>query len=792
MIPSRGTSYPTPHPTGARDSVFYRLGQVLARRCWIVIVAWTVLVGLSLWLIPRFNSSLTGPPLAVIGAESHRAQEIIEQRFESPFAERNIIVFQSDRLTAKDLAFQGVVAAATRAVASLPHVVDVVGPLDPRAVNQISVDGHVASVVIGLSGSDRMRQQLAPELTRAAESAATDQVQVYLTGRSPLIADLVEQEHEDLARAERLGLPAAMIVLLLASGTLVAAGLPILLALVGVVVTFGALGAATAFTSFNLFVPNIAMMLGLGVGIDYSLFVVTRYREELARPGNSREAVARAIATSGKMVFFSGATVLLSLASLLIVDAPILRELAVGAMMAVGVMLAGALTLVPAVLAAIGPAVSRLALPCLRRSADRAEAAGGFWLRWTSAIMRYSIVWAVTAVLVLLACTAPITQLQLGLDTGTSELQHRSSGKGREILEREFNEGSVSPIRVVVVSPDGALDDGDLSSIARLSGAFAADGGVADVVSVTELLDRFVGNHTAATLAAAADLPQAAAALGDLVNFGRGRNVTVLNVVPRDPPDSDGALQLVRRMREAIVPQATNGAGVEVSVGGLPAQIVDISDEALRKLPFVGGLVVALSFVLLALVFRSLILPLKAIAMNVLSIGAAYGLLVLVFQEGVGERIFDFTASGTTQVYLPLLTFAVLFGLSMDYEVFLLGRIKEEWEQTGDNRAAVARGLQRTGGIITSAAAVMVAVFAAFTFARLTEIKELGFSLAVAVLIDATVVRVVLVPSTMHLLGRWNWWFPPWLDKVVPRIDLDEGKAGASRATISIERPARP
>jgi RND superfamily putative drug exporter len=378
----------------------------------------------------------------------------------------------------------------------------------------------------------------------------------------------------------------------------------------------------------------------------------------------------------------------------------------------------------------------------------------------------------------------------LSLDTGTQGVGPRSAGTGREILEQQFNAGRLSPVQIAYVSRHGALNDADLDAIARLSAALKEDWAVADVVSVTDVLDRFAGNHTAATLDLAAGYPQAVAALSDLVNFDHGRDIAIISAVPKWSPDSPGPLTLVKRIRNEIVPRTTGSANATVMVGGLSAQIVDITAESQHKLPIVGGLVVAMSFLFLALVFRSLVLPLKAILMNGLSIAAAYGLLVVVFQEGYGQRIFDFTATGTTQVYLPLLSFAVLFGLSMDYEVFLLGRIKEEWERTGDNRLAVAHGLERTAGVITSAAAIMVVVFAAFTFARLREVKELGFSLAAAVLIDATLVRLILVPAAMQLLGHWNWWFPAWLDRIVPRIDLSEG--GPAAPAIEPPEPARP
>ncbi|MGH2616713.1 MAG: MMPL family transporter [Thermomicrobiales bacterium] len=756
-------------------SVFARLGAFMARHQRLVIAAWSVIVIASVLLVPRFEASLTGPPLDVLGSDSYEAQEILADRFAQPYAEQDLIVFESETLLASDPAYQAVIGGALNRVKELPGVVSVISPYDPRAEGLVSEDGFVATAVVGLSGSNAVRQSLLPRLIVAAESAESEEVRVYVTGRTPLIAELVAQEQEDLARAERLGLPLALLILLISSGAVVAAGLPILLAIVGVTVTFGVLGAVSTVTEFNLFVPNIASMIGLGVGIDYALFIVNRYREELARGARSERAVMIAATTAGRTVFFSGFTVLLSLAGLILVNARIFRELALGAMTAVAVMVLGALTLMPAVLAMLGPRVNALGLP---GRTQQSVSFGGdrFWGRWARMIMRHPGVWAMAAVAVLLALAAPVTRINLALDTGTGELDQQSAGQGREVLEREFNEGRISPLQVVYVSEDGPLDDADLDAIARLSELLVNDWAVVDVTSVTTLLDRFAGNHTAETLALAASFPQVVEASGDLINIGTGGDIAVIRAVPRWSPDSPGPLELVERVRTTMVPAAfaEQRPDAEVVVGGLSAQIVDISDESLQKLPIVIGLVVVLSFVLLALVFRSIVIPIKAILMNVLGIAAAYGLLVVVFQEGAGAHLFDFRPTGTIQIYLPLLTFAVLFGLSMDYEVFLLGRIKEEWDRTGDNATAVERGLQRTGAVITAAAAIMVVVFFAFTFARLTEVKSLGFSLATAVFLDATLIRIILVPAAMQLLGTWNWWFPAWLDRRLPRIDLAE------------------
>ncbi len=762
-------------PNSSR-SLGFRAGHLMARFRWAVIGLWAGLLAASLVLIPHFHSNLTGPPLGVDGSESERAAETLNRNFEDSFSEQDLIVFESDTLTVNDPAYRRKVEDTVSRVARHSLVSEVIGPFDPRGQGQVSGDGRVAAAIVTLRGTARERQRFVPELIRIAEGAATRDIEIYVTGRSPLLADLVRQEREDLNRAERLGLPVALVILIVASGTLVAAGIPLLLAMAGVAVTFGVLGATSVFAGFhfNLFVPNIATMLGLGVGIDYALLIVARYREERERLGNVVTAVAVTLATVGKTVLFSGVTVLLSLSGLLLVDALIFRELAIGAMTAVGVMLAGALTLTPAVLAVLGDRVERLALIKWRRRGPQQQSQHAFWARWATIMMRRPLLWTIASVAILLSLTAPVLDIELGLNTSTNELGNRPAVKGREVLEREFNESEMSPIPVLVMSPDGPLNDEDLDAVARLTAKLEADPEVSRVTSVTSILDQYVGNHRAATLEAAAGIAAANEALGELVNFGSGRDVAVVRVVPHSPPDSQDAVQLVRRIRSDIAPDALSGPGVEVLVGGLSAQIADISDESSRKLPIVAGVVMAMAFVLLAAAFRSLILPLKAILMNALAILAAYGLLVAVFQRE-DEGILHLTTTGTTQVYLALLTFAILFGLSMDYEVFLLGRMKEEMDRTGVNEVAIASGVQRTAGVITSAAAIMVAVFAAFTFARLTEVQQLGFSLAVAVLLDATLVRLVLVPAAMRLMGHWNWWFPEWLNRLVPHIDLGEG-----------------
>lgn len=780
------------------STAFARVGKACARHPRLVLTGWALALLAALVTLPGFLGGLTGFQVGVSGSESQRASALVQRHFANAFAEQDLIVFQSDRETVRDPAFRQVITQAIQNVTPLSGVVGVISPLTPGVTDQVSADGHAAVALVGVRGSASQLQKLAPQLTQAAARAATPAVRVVVTGESEIWADMTTQETADLAQAERIGIPIALLVLLLAFGSLVAAGLPLVLAVVGIVVTFGGLAVAARFTSFDLFIETIVTMIGLGVGTDYAMFITTRYREELARIGATKagvaEAVGVALGSAGKAIFFSGLTVVLALSSLLLVNSRLFRDMAVGAMATVTVTMAVALTLLPAILGLLGARINWLAVPFLRRGLQRPDPDRGGWARWSRAVMRHPIVWAVLAVTLLLVISAPLTQLNLGLDLGTSDLANYPSGQGVAILKREFSPGAISPIQIVVTDPQGSLSDADLAFVARLTATLRQDARVAEVVSLTSALDQSLGAHDTRALAAAETQPAARQLLGYLVNAGEGNDTTIINAVSRAPTDANAALDLVRDLRTRIIPQA-RGASVgrlTVLVGGLSAQIVDLSHESTQKFPSVIALVLLLAFLLLTLAFRSLLLPLKAIVLNLLSVGAAYGLLVVVFQQGAGARLFGFTPVGNLQVYLPLLTYAFLFGLSMDYEVFMVGRMREEWERTQDNTTAVARGLQHSGRAITSAATIMVVVFLAFTTTRMLEIKEIGFALAAAVFIDATVIRVLLVPAAMRLMGRWNWWAPRWLDRLLPNIALGEDSSPSALSVTPGVGEAQP
>ncbi|WP_186780116.1 MMPL family transporter [Streptomyces salinarius] len=772
---------------GADRPVLYRWGAWCARHGWRVVAAWVVvLVGAGL-LLPKFTDSLTGSSLKVEGSDSARMEALLTDEFDTPVTEDALVVFDSVTLRSDSDAYRQAVTGILAVLQKQDGVVEVENPYTAQDPALYSSDRRTVVAPVGLGGGERDRQDAVPLLQDTLHEATTDgPVQAYLTGSSALNAAVVEQQDKDIAQAESIGLPIALVVLLLAFGTLVAAGLPLVLGMVAVLTTFGALGALSGLVGFDVFVQAVVTMLGLALGIDYCLFAVTRQREELAaRDGDVEASAGATMATAGKAVLFSGCTVLISVAGLMVVRAPVFRTMALGVMIAVAVMLLIGLTLLPAVLGLLGTRINRLAVPGLRRSLGRVDTRRSLWTRWTGVVMRRPVLIGGLTSVVLLLAVVPVSQLKLGFDVGASAVSGAPAGKGYELVDEKFVPGAATPLQIVVHTPEGRFGDRELAALQRFSDRLRDHGEVSDVVSLSDALRDQGGQADAATLKAALTA-DTEGALERLVS--PDARTTAMLVMSRSAADSDESVALVDWIRETAAPETIGEVpGLSAYVGGLSGQTVDIAEEVERATPLVLLLVLGLSFVLLLLAFRSVVLPLTAIVMNLLSVGAAFGLLTLVFQEGTGASLFDVTSTGFIQAYLPLLTFVILFGLSMDYEVFLISRMKEEWGRTHDNSRAVTEGVAHTAKVITAAAAIMVVIFAAFMLTKVVEVKQMGFALAVAVLVDATLIRVVLVPALMRLLGRFNWWMPAWLDRSLPRLELTEGTPGDTPAASSQE-----
>jgi RND superfamily putative drug exporter len=601
--------------------------------------------------------------------------------------------------------------------------------------------GRTTLISVGLRDND---ESYVEQLRSIAERNSIDGFTVQVAGQATLEADMTHLAEEDLVKGESIGIGAALLVLIVVFAALVAAVVPIVMALFAIGVALGLVSVVGQVFEFNLFVTNMVTTIGLAVGIDYSLFIVSRYREERRKGFSKLDAIGAAGATANRAVFFSGLMVVLALLGMLIVPSTIFVSLAGGAILVTLAAVAASMTLLPAILALLGDRINWPGLSRRARVVDGDRTRGGMWDRITRRVMARPAVFLLASLLVLGGLGAFYSQLNQGTATTVRQLPDDVPSKDAFLtLEREFGGGLADPVRIVIA---GDLDSPSVeAAVSRLRGA------IADT-------DAFVPRTEV--------IPSADGSAVELDAYLKG------------DPSSNAAFEAIRDLRSTTVPAAFAGVrGTEVLVGGSTASNADFTDVARGYQWIVVALVLALSFVLLTVVFRSVVVPVKAILMNLLSVAAAYGALTLVFQKGVGIDLFNaigfqFQRTEAIESWVPLFLFSVLFGLSMDYHVFLLTRIREEYDKTRDNTEAVAYGLRTTAGIITGAALIMVAVFTGFAAGRLGPMQQMGFGLAVAVLLDATIVRAVLVPATMRLLGDRNWYLPRWLGWL-PRIEVE-------------------
>ncbi len=727
-----------------RESMVQLAGFLGRRRRW-VLGAWVAVLVLTLPLAMRQTEHLTGGGFDVPGSQSQVVSEALEKDF-GESADGIVVLLraepgagEAERAAAVDRVRTEVAdldevtlapGAAARAQAQLARSDTAVLPLR----SERSPDELVDSAVI-------LREGLDPG---TAEGGVTP----YLAGQPTIWAGMQELSKEDLAKAEASGFPIVALILLVVFGSLAAAALPLVLGFVSVMVT----GALIYFISLEMttsvFVTNMASMIGIGVAIDYSLFILARYREERRAGRDCDEARAEALSTSGLAVAFSGLAVIVSLAGLWMVDNQALRSMALGAMTVVAVSILTATTLLPALIAMLGDRVMpggivAKALSFVRRpfrrggksSSDRAA----FWERWASTVMArpWTAVVAVSAVLLFLA--API----LSLETGTEALGQFPKGSdvrvGNELAGEQLG-GGADPVQIV----------------ASFDGAGAVDREA--VAGFARTIETTPGVSTVAPPAFA------------------GESV-LLKATPSTPSESDATVALVERLRDSVAPAAALSERATVSVGGETARSQDARAQISGSMWKIVLFVLALSFVVLMLMLRSLLLPLKAVLMNLLSIGAAFGVVVAIFQWGWLDGLLGFESQGALDTINVPLIFTIVFGLSMDYEVFLMSRIRERYLEHGDNERAVAEGLATSARTISSAALIMSAVFAVFVLTGVPSIKELGLGCAIAIAIDATLVRLVLVPAAMKLMGEWNWWMPSWLDRALPDVSFESGTA---------------
>jgi RND superfamily putative drug exporter len=730
------------------SSVLNRLGRGAARHPWRAIAAW-VLIAVALVVAGSVAGGEYNDNYKVPGVQSQAANDRLQADFPGVAGStNNQIVFHAPTGTLTSPQNQAAIAASLAAVQKLPHVVGVVPPTPGSTVSKDGSTGF-ATVAFDIPAVDLKNAEF-KQLTDAMAPGRAAGLEVEYGG------DLVSlAQAPSVGASDKIGLVAALVVLLIAFGSVVAAGLPIGTAIVGLAVGLSAVKLLASVVNVPSVTPILGTMIGLGVGIDYALFVITRHRENLANGDGIVESVGSTNATAGQSVLFAGTTVVIAICGLALSGIPFVASLGFSTAIVVAVAVTAALTLMPALLGLVGAHINSLELPWTRRrqaEVREGDAPPTFWARWADRVGRRPWPYLLVSLALLLALAAPLVSIRLGqTDAGTlpkSSTQRRAY----DLLAQAFGPGFNGPFTIVVELPA----PGDQSVMARLVPAVSATPDVAAVSAPT---------------------------------LSPSGKTAVLTAIPKSSPQDAATGALVHRLRDSVLPAATNGTGATALVTGSTPVFIDLSDRIASRLPLFILAVVGLSFILLMIVFRSILVPLKAAIMNILSICAAYGVVVAVFQWGWGKGLVGLQQTVPIVSFVPMMMFAILFGLSMDYEVFLLSRIRENWLATGDSHHSVVDGLAHTARVITSAAIIMVSVFASFLLVNDPTVKMIGLGLAVAVLVDATLIRMVLVPSTMTLLGAANWWLPHSLDRVLPHLDFEGGPAPAGASGNGHRRP---
>lgn len=724
----------------------YRLGGFCARRRLIVLGAWLVVAVALGVVVKQLGGTQTTDNVTLPGTGSQRAADVVERGFGSGLANGTnpIVLAAPSGAKLTDARYRAAVERLVTAYERDRGVTSVVDPLSPAGAAQLSRDARIGYLSLELRASPtELTLDEAQRLLDLAEEARAAGLRVAAGGY--LGQDLSQPGSAD---SEAIGLLAAIVVLLMTFGTVVAMGMPLVVAIFGLGTGLSLIALLSQVVQVPSAAPDLATMIGLGVGIDYSLFVVTRHRQQLAEGMEVRESVARAVATAGGAVVFAGATVTIALCSLLLARIPIVTQLGYVSAVAVIVAVAAAITLLPAALSLAGMRIDSLKVPFVhRRQAPQAAKPlhEHGWARWARGVAARP--WpALLAALVLIGLLAwPATKLELG-QSDTGQLPRDTTARqAYDLLSRGFGPGFNGPLLVAVELGGGASarSAAAQAELARLGTALARAPGVAAV---------------------SPPLP------------ARHGEAALFTVTPRTAPSSDATEALVHRLRDDTIPAATSGTQLTAWVGGATAGFIDLAAGISDRLPLVIAVVLGLSFLLLLVAFRSVPVALKAVVMNLLSIGAAFGIVTYVFSHDWTSSALGIDGASPIVSFVPLMMFAILFGLSMDYEVFLMTHVRERWKATGDAHRAVVEGLAGTARVITSAALIMVAVFCAFLLNGSPTIKQFGLGMAAAVAVDATIIRCLLVPAILALLGRRAWWMPRRLARVTPPLSI-EGEA---------------
>ena len=696
-----------------------------------VVIGW-VLIAVLITVLAGAVGRQYSTNFSLPGTEAQRAQNLLSSEFPTQSGDLDTIVFHTSQGTIKSPSVRSAIEPMLARVATMPHVVGVLSPYSARGAIQISRDRKTAFASVSYA----KRANLLPDATGKPVLSAIGAIKVPGL-RIAAGGQVIEQaEGFSIGPATAVGAVAALVILLITFGSLMAAGPPLITAGLGLITGTGLIGLATHITSMSNVAPELALMIGLGVGVDYALFILTRFRESFERSGDTDAAVLEAMDTSGRAILLAGTTVVIALLGMFATGVTFLYGMAIASVFAVLLTMVASLTVLPALLSRFGPRIARPSRGARRRAAAGRPPRGSVWRRWSQLVQAHPWPLALAALLAMLAFMAPVTSLRLDNSDAGNDPSNTSTHQAFNLLSQGFGPGFNGPLALVAELPH----PGDVSALPALRAAISS---TPDVVAVTA--------------------PR-------LSPSGR---VAVFRAYPASAPQDQATTNLVNDLRHEVLPPLERASTTPVLVGGFTAGSIDFASVLSTKLPLFIAIVVVLSALLLFVIFRSIVIPLQAAVMNLLSIGGALGATVAVFQLGWLGAL----QKGPVEPWIPVLMFAVVFGLSMDYEVFLISRVHEEWVRRGDASEAVADGIAFTGRVISAAAAIMVCVFLSFMLGDERAVKEFGFGLAAAVFLDALVVRCVLLPAALEILGTATWRLPRWIDERLPHVNIEGGSA---------------
>jgi len=746
--------------------VLYRIGQFCVRRRFVVLAVWLV-VAIALVAVSHRMGDNTNDNLSLPGTGSQRATDILTKSFPTQANGTSPIVLHAPSGKLTDSKYANAVNEAASDLAKAPNVASVVNPLTPQGASALSKDQTTGYLTVGLkvSPGSLSEQDAQNIIDAAAKPAKAAGLEVQTGGQLGQKVSKPATESSEL-----VGIIAAMVILTFTFGTITSMLLPIVTAIFALLSTLAIIRMLGHVTTVPTVAPTLATMIGLGVGIDYALFIVTRHFRGLHDGLDLHESVARAVATSGGAVFFAGGTVTIALVSLAIADIPLVTTMGLMAAVAVVVAVLAALTLLPAELAILGPRINSLRV---RSPRTDEHAKQGLWAKWANDIAKQPVIAGLAALVILIPLTIPLLSLSLGQQDTAALSTSTTARQAYDLLSKYFGPGVNGPLIIAVSlgSPAQPASGSSSSSSPSSSSSSQSDPRATDPRLQTLQKD------VSSTAGVAAITP---------IQIDQPGTTAYFNAISKNGSAEDATTTLVNKLRDSVIPQAEKGTNMTADVGGSTAAYDDLASKISSKLPLQILVVIALSFILLVLAFRTVVIPPQAAVMNLLSIGASYGVLIAIFQYGWLSGLLGLSGPVPIVSYVPLFMFAILFGLSMDYEVFLVSQIEEHVHAGEDNRSSVVSGLVTSARVITSAAAIMVFVFGSFVLNGDPTVKQFGIGLAVAVVLDATVVRCLLVPALMLMMGKVNWYMPTWLDRVVPHVSIEGAEFFEARDELPV------